>query len=233
MTIIRDPVDQLLSTINYFNDLSRQKQFIFENIKNEELIIELGSNKTKFWENYCRLRNSVSYDLGYVKCAESYKGSKEELLRRIQNDFDIVLVREFFNEGLILLKKLLNLNYEDIVCLAVNQSIRKTNQNELNWAKSVIENVSNADLIIYNFYLEKYKKLAIIFKNEVDKLKKMNEKYTEKCTDGRTIRNFYDKVEYNSFVLKKNLPQDLNLTCSLLVSNEVEISRYIDKELNF
>ena len=229
LTIIRNPIDQFISQINYRNDLYTQKKIIFANIHNENFIKINSHNKS---QNLCNLRNSFSYDLGYVKCGDSYKGSKQELLKRVQRDFDLVLVSEYFEEGLILLKMLLNLEFEDIVCLEVNKGVRKSDRKEFDFVKTIISNISNADTIIYDFYVEKYKKLSVLLKDEVDELKRLNKVYTDKCTDGRKIKFYYSNSQFNSYVLKQNLSKDLNELCSVLVSNQKEIGYYIENRLN-
>ncbi|RNA36815.1 monocarboxylate transporter 2 [Brachionus plicatilis] len=187
-----------MSSINYFRDLKNERKYVFDNIKNETMMKTLANRKSI----YCLLRNSASYDLGLVNCAESYTGSEQSLINRFKNEFDFVILTEYFNEGLILLKKMLNLSYKDIVCLSVNQGTKKVDEKDRQWAESVIEEVSNADVILYNYYLKKYKKLKHLLNDELGELKRQIELYQNECTDGRQEKYFYGNVPFlNNFIL--------------------------------
>lgn len=226
MTILRNPVDQLLSSINYFSGLRGQKENIINNIRNESLMKEMAKKDQVF----CLLKNSASYDLGIVECAESYKGSEKSLVNRFTKEFDFVILTEFFNEGLVLLKNMLNLSYRDIVCLSVNQGTKKKSQKDRQWAESIIGNVSNADVILYNYYLKKYQKISVLIKNEVDKLKKEVELYQNKCTDGREEKYFYGDVPSVGYSLRKNLTDEFKDFCWKLTITELNFLSYINKK---
>ncbi|CAF0802503.1 unnamed protein product [Brachionus calyciflorus] len=226
MTILRNPVDQLVSSINYFPSLKNASELLINNIENETFVQELGKDD----RIYCLLRNSASYELGLVDCGEPYKGSKENLIERFKQDFDFVILTEYFNEGLILLKSLLNLSYRDIVCLSVNQGTKKKETKDRQWAESIIKKVSNADVILYNYYKKKYEKIAIWLKDEVNELKKQIELYENKCTDGREQKYAYKNVPFVGYTLKKNLTDDLNNYCWKLTIPELDFLDYINKK---
>ncbi|CAF0849277.1 unnamed protein product [Brachionus calyciflorus] len=226
MTILRNPADQLVSSINYFMRLQDDREEIIRNIQNEKKIQSLGKKD----RIYCLLRNSASYDLGLVDCAESYQGSEQNLIERFKQDVDFVILTEFFNEGLILLKSLLNLSYRDIVCLSVNQGTKKKETKDRQWAESIIKKVSNADVILYNYYLKKYQTIAILLKDEVNELKKQIQFYENKCTDGREQKYAYKDVPFVGYTLKKNLTDDLNNYCWKLTIPELDFLDYINEK---
>ncbi|RNA07016.1 galactosylceramide sulfotransferase-like [Brachionus plicatilis] len=155
----------------------------------------------------------LSFELGYVECGEAYKGSEQSLLERFKNDFDFVFLTEYFNEGLILLKKLLNLSYDDIVCLVLNQGSKEVDPVDRHWAHKIIKNLSDADLIFYDYYLKKYRLLSVLLKDEVNELKKLNQLYQNKCTMGRKEQLFYSMIPYVGFSLRKNLTGELKDFC--------------------
>ncbi|RNA06056.1 Galactosylceramide sulfotransferase [Brachionus plicatilis] len=208
MTILRNPADQLLSSIYYFSSLKDQKKNIFQNIQNESAMKSLGKKNRVF----CLLKNSASYDLGYVGCAESYTHSEKSLIELFKEEFDLVILTE------------------DIVCLSVNQGTKRSEPKDRQWAESVISRVSNADLILYNYYLEKYKILSKLLKNELQNLKRLNELYQNKCTDGRQKKFFYANVPYIGYALKTNLTAGYKDYCWKLTSTELEMIDYITKK---
>lgn len=228
ITILRNPVSQLLSSINYFKGLENRKDFIVKNIENEKLMKLMGKRS----KIYCLLGNSASYDLGLVNCAESYKGSEESLIENFKQQFDLVFLTEFFNEGLILLKRYLNLTYRDIVCLSVNQGIKRKKPKDVQWAQSIVGKVSNADLILYNYFLKKYQNISLILKDEVNELKKQINLYENKCTNGREEKYFYANVPFVGYQLKKNLTDNLKNFCWKLTITELNFLDYIKKKSN-
>lgn len=226
MTILRNPADQLLSSINYFSRLKKEKENIMKNIENESAMKSLGKKA----EIFCLLKNSASYDLGYVECAESYKNSAENLIERFKKDFDLVILTEYFNEGLILLKNILNLSYKDIVCLSVNQGTKRPEPADRLWAESVANKVSKADLLLYNYYRQKYRILSKLMREDLEKLNRLREFYQNKCTNGREKKLFYGDVPYIGYALKKSLKGEYKDFCWKLTSTELEMIDYITKK---
>ena len=213
ITILRNPADQILSTINYCTNLKEKKKSIFNNINNETFFKLLDQKNTCS----CILRNSVAFDFGIVNCSEKYYGSKNELIKRFEETFDFVLLTEYFNEGLILLKKFLKLSFKEIVHLELNRGIEKIFTEEKIWAQSVISNVSNADVILYDYYLQIYKKISKSLKKEVTELEKKNIFYEKLCFKRQKIyKNSFNNFHFK-FVLKRNLTIKQKEFCNILI----------------
>ncbi|RNA23603.1 galactosylceramide sulfotransferase-like [Brachionus plicatilis] len=135
VTIIRDPVKQFLSSLNYDPPRTKIKELYFKSFYNKTF-----TNQTINFDlsEACFTRNLMSYDLGLVECDGYYEGSKKQLLKDFQQDFDLVLLAEYFNEGMVLLKKFLNLSYDDIVCLSVNEGTASPTQEQRLMAQEII-----------------------------------------------------------------------------------------------
>ncbi|RNA39075.1 galactosylceramide sulfotransferase-like [Brachionus plicatilis] len=159
ITIIRDPVKQFLSSLNYNPIKAKMKELHFRSIYNKTLTVQ--TNFTNY-SKVCFTRNLMSYDLGLVKCGDYYKGSKKQLLKEFQQDFDLVLLTEYFNEGMVLLKKFLNLSFQDIVCLTVNEGTFAPIEQQRLLAQEIIPKQSNADYILF------YQKLAPLLREEIN-----------------------------------------------------------------
>ena len=220
ITILRKPADQLLSLLNYM--FYNEKDFIVKNIRNSSLLNSLCKQSI----HYCLIRNSVSHDLGYVKAGYSYKGSKADLINKFNKDYDFVLLKEYFNEGLILLKKILDLSYEDIVCLQVNKGTKNVTVLEKEWAERIVKEVSEADVVLYNHYFEIYKNIAEQLKEEVKELERLNSIYKDKCTVGRG-QEFYRSHLLLGYKLRENLTSDLKDICWKLIEKGPQFVVYI------
>ena len=163
------------------------------------------------------MRNSVAFDFGIVNCTEIYHGSEYELIKRFKETFDFVILTEFLNEGLIMLKKIFDLSYEDIVNLQLNKGIKKNLTEKEISAEKVFSKVSNADEILYNYYFKFYKNLSKSLKKEVTALKKKNDFYEQLCFDQqKEYKNSFNNY-FLKFIMKKSLTNEQKKICSILI----------------
>lgn len=222
ITILRNPVSQFLSGLNYYPDEISNFPNFFKNYQKN--MLKSYPKKSKY---NCWTRNLMSYDLGIVTCGGKFEVSKRQLLEKVYKDFDIVLLTEYFNEGMILLKKTFGLQYEDVVSFKINEGFRSPTEKQRNLVEKIIRKESKADMILYEFYKNFYEKIRPKLESEVKILERLNKEYINKCIEKREKQYFFDKIPIKGFVLKNNTDKGLNEKCHLLTMTDENIRKFI------
>ena len=148
ITILRHPVSQFESAFAYYKvakilglkDDSNPIQTFFGNAK--------ALARRLKWRDKL-LKNPSIFDLGL-----DWKYFQNRTVRRyikfIEDEFDLVLISEYFDESLILLKHLFCWDFEDILYL--KQKVRARRASLSDEIKAKILSWSQADLLFYNHF---------------------------------------------------------------------------------
>ncbi|XP_014663917.1 PREDICTED: galactose-3-O-sulfotransferase 3-like [Priapulus caudatus] len=108
VAILREPYAQFWSTMNYFHGFQESSPLHGQRIRKQGKVF-LGD--PDFYYEYLdySARHSIqmSHDLGLPARHRRNETEIAEFLRRTDEDFDLVLIREYFDESLVLLRRLL------------------------------------------------------------------------------------------------------------------------------
>ncbi|XP_072027109.1 galactose-3-O-sulfotransferase 2-like isoform X2 [Amphiura filiformis] len=199
VTILRDPVPQLESAFGYFEmakgmGLSK-KQEPFEIFMNNPL----HYYTTKDYNMKTRSRNGQLFDLGFdPKLANDTKAIRAKI-DTIDKEFDLVMITEYFDESLILLKKLLCWSFDDILYISNgirSQSHRNTITDDL---KKKIRLWNAGDVLLYNHFNEtfwrKVKEYGSDFKTDLEKFRLLDTEVFNKCIDKDKVNTKDKRVD--------------------------------------
>ncbi|XP_030828193.1 galactosylceramide sulfotransferase-like [Strongylocentrotus purpuratus] len=150
VTIIRDPVTQLESAFGYFemgNHLKIVSKNPFETFMSQPQ--KYYAMKTYFWT---RSRNGQIYDLGFDHENDENVAKIQEKIDKLSKEIDLVMITEYFEESLILLRKLMCWDYSDI--LYISNGIRsKSHRFAVNQdMANKIRAWSAADVMLYEHF---------------------------------------------------------------------------------
>jgi galactose-3-O-sulfotransferase 2 len=128
ITILREPLSQLVSAFQYFpaNIFQTNGHRNDKNLESFENFIENSipsGEKVVIREN---THNPMAFDLGLSGLYRDK--SEKELADWLVDYYDLVMITEHFDESLILLKELLSLEFSDIAYLKSNENGKKTFQ---------------------------------------------------------------------------------------------------------
>ncbi|XP_070567029.1 galactosylceramide sulfotransferase-like [Ptychodera flava] len=148
--------------------------------------------------------NDLSRRLGV--CAKSRKELTDKI-RQLDKELDLVLLTEYYDESLILLKKMMCWEYEDIVYYPL-----KVNKNPLppitGKMKSIIDKISIADMQLYNHFnktlWEKVKNYDGDFEADLTEFHNIKKRITEKC-DSEPISDYCNLFYMDTFPMTKLL----------------------------
>ncbi|XP_070567028.1 galactosylceramide sulfotransferase-like [Ptychodera flava] len=148
--------------------------------------------------------NDLSRRLGV--CAKNCEELPDKI-RQLENELDLVLLTEYYDESLILLKKLMCWEFEDIVYYPL-----KVNKNPLppitGKMKSIIDNISIVDMHLYNHFnkslWEKVENYDGNFEEDLAEFRHIKKTITEKC-ENEPLSDNCNLFYMNTFPMAKLL----------------------------
>lgn len=187
ITILRNPVEMFESMYSYYN-LEKYYRFKFDwfNLKNHTRLPSFSSR----YANKFGL-NQMFFDLGF-DLSHSKTHNYQSYIDYLNSIFDLVLIEDFMDESLILLKNLLCWSIDDVITFKVNARIKKKEIGDL--AVERIRKLNHADVMLYNFFLKK-------FKQKISELQ--TETLTKDIQELRTKRKFWFDQCVNKIETKK------------------------------
>ena len=165
-TSIRDPLAVFRSSMNFFNreEMVNSCQFacweepyrslLGKSPKNTTVGEVLESMPEKFnfdLPQFFRLSNMQSFELGLSHAKMNDSEYVAEQLIKLEKQFDLVILAEYFIEGVVFLKHLLCCEYEDL--FVPNKNMKEYQKPELTEEQmEIFKNFHQADLQMYEFF---------------------------------------------------------------------------------
>ncbi|XP_077992200.1 galactosylceramide sulfotransferase-like [Glandiceps talaboti] len=218
VTILRYPVSQFESTFGFMR-FGTRKPLVQDRGQQDALEVFL-SNPSKYYEQerpYFRtlLKNRQIFDVGLDTPDMSNETKIQEVIQMAEEEFDLVMISEYFDESLILLKKLLCWSFEDILYLPQNKRQQNLKYELSDWKKERILEWNAADYELYNrmnaTFWRKVKEYGPLFKYDLAKFRDMLAGVRAECLDEGHYKVTY-RARRNDTMLKGNATQ----RCSFL-----------------
>eukprot|EP00794_Sanderia_malayensis_P006339 gene6339-7065_t len=233
LTILRDPVTQFESTFSYMtldkilgmdNSSDPLEKFFIDPqsvLVNYVLTQDLRINSDRLK----LIRNGMFYDLGLESRDFDNKNRIREAIKHLDAEFDFVMIKEYFDESLVLLKRLLCLELDDLVYFNLNERYRK--RNITNKLKSKIRRWSYADVQLYNHYNKTFWKvlnsMGQDFWDDVKLLRYKNKIMAEVCLrKGIYTSSKTDSADVRLLKLRKDVPFVARAMCERMTRDEVK-----------
>ncbi|RWS05272.1 galactosylceramide sulfotransferase-like protein, partial [Dinothrombium tinctorium] len=228
LTIVRHPVPLFESMVNYFG----LEKFFHMKLR---FLGKSSRVSSKAWKSryYGKLGlNQMLFDFGinstHLSESTVHIETVKKHIKKLDRVFDLVMVAEYMDESLILLKNLLCWEMDDIVALKVNARTKK--QELSKEAKEQIKALNWPDLMLY-VYFEKKLKLQIMqfgedaMKKEIVQLKKRVQFWYDFCVEKEYQRSVYGNKVFS--FKGKNLN---HTTCYFLTTPELTLTEFIRKK---
>ncbi|KAL4230141.1 Galactose-3-O-sulfotransferase 3 [Mactra antiquata] len=210
--IVREPFDQFISSAFYYK--FKYHYPYLDRLSNDTFILDLIREPQKY-ESTTMIEsmtfNSMSYDFGFsfasVKNAEKLKDEAfENFLNKTQDNFDLVMVMEKFDESLILMRRKLNWSLRDILYLKNNEFKPKFNKS----VTMTTPHISAKDMALFKKRNRFDYKLYDFFRQ------RLNEQLSRE-------QNLHEEVKYFRMVLK-----DLQTFCfsNLMKIRSINVTEY-------
>ncbi|ESO98411.1 hypothetical protein LOTGIDRAFT_74633, partial [Lottia gigantea] len=154
VTILREPFDQFTSGFMFYRDVFPVSYLI--RIPGSSPISTYLENQQKYEPKRLTdsfTNNRMSVDLGIKRKTLSNKTLINEFVKNISNDFDLVLIAEYYDESMVLLKRTLNWNLEDVFYMSSNIfSNYKNNFNVTALDRERFRQWAKADYALYQHF---------------------------------------------------------------------------------
>lgn len=238
ITILRDPVRQFESTFSYmtFGEIlgivneSDPLAAFFRNPR-EVLLNYLLTQDLRINSDRLKLiRNGMFYDLGLESKDFENNEKINETIRQLHKEFHLVMITEYFDESLILLKRLLCWDFSDMIHFHLNQ--RTKSHEKINISKELEQKIkewSKADSLLYEhfkkvFYRKIQEQPQGFFK-EVRELRQKKNEIKEKCLEPTNVtRKGYDT---RGLRIRDNITTTLRPLCEKMSWSEIKYLRYL------
>ncbi|GFO48916.1 galactose-3-o-sulfotransferase 3 [Plakobranchus ocellatus] len=212
VTIIREPMKHAISALRFYSLVYPQKNYLAGVSKHPDDPIGgfllhpedfFPGSKRVCAEPNSYITNRMSFDLGFD--THSFTSSKtnrtkmQVFLNQIERDFDIVLISDYFDESMVLLRRLLGWKIQDIIYLKINSAQIKQHSvwarvPELNSTAFLkFRHCNKLDYELYEYFLpafiDKTNKQPY-FKEEVTFFKKVQKQVGDFCSQAKINETF-------------------------------------------
>ena len=222
ITILRNPVEQFTSHF-YYSRFDKQFQKTLVEISKVSLkvrIILTNGTKLNWYFNFHSFLQT-SFKLGIFNRVYQYQGgnttdTKERVLKKIEeldHLYDYVLIQDYMEESLILMRDLLCWKNEDIMLFTLNKRKTKSYEKHNSLNSSLVQNLKllqYADVMLYDHFLSKHRKAVIKYGTakmaiEVAKFKAKKAELLRSCVAEKT-----DSLDQQKFPSNVYWRRDLN-----------------------
>lgn len=153
VAIVRDPINVFISGVNYY---SQYLPYLRQTPGNKlRSLIEHPEKYDK--SNFSYTKNVIARDFGFNKVLNDSAIAKR--LTELDNWFTIVLVAEYFDESLVLMRRYLNWRMSDILYMPINVREKKNGWSVLDLNETHILKIqerNKLDFSIYKFFYERF-----------------------------------------------------------------------------
>ena len=178
------------------------------------------------------LRNPQLFDLGFEQSFSENESYIRETVARISKKFNLVLIMEYFDESLVLLKRKMCWSLEDIVYFKLNKQTG-TNEHWILGVRSKIMQWVRADVLLYEHFnrslWNEIRNEGPSFWDDVALLRKRNAELSKVCLRKGV---FIDRPYKGSTAviyghsLKANISVLLKRSCKRMVRSEMKYIKY-------
>ena len=225
VTILRNPVDQFESVFNY---VGFGEVYGFGNDSTESITSFLRNGIA--FQNITDSRSSVlarnpmMYDLGLDYQYYQNVTAVQEYIAFLEKEFDLVMIMEYFEESMVLMKRLLCWEFHDILHVKTNERQEKERAEMGNNLKENIKRWNKADMLLYEHFNKTFwwqvKMEGEGFYDDLKTFRQMNQKMNHICFNGTTLQQVYAGKFVKAPALNHNLPTKTKEKCERMTRQE-------------
>lgn len=230
LTILREPVSNVLSAVNYFGLTDGYIQ---------RLLMETNTSVFKYLPRYepknvylSFTNNRQLFDLGFPpwKIPRNMIYVRQ-FIRELENNFQFVMIMEYFDESLIIVKRLLNWTFKDILYIPQNKGREKLVADLTDIDRADIFNWNRGDGVLYSHFLRRLlkeiNKRGPGLKDEVSVFRRILRKVWDFCDlDEQDVSLTIDRTPWDpGFMYRYD-------ECGLLRLNELQYLERLYKYAN-
>ena len=190
ITILRNPLDRFKSAWLFYGYTRRTGVSSAEGPLNKFLrspnaLEEIRKRllKTNVYRIYNHISNSNLFDMGLEQENLQNATLVKRYMDKMEEEFDLVMIADYFDESLILLKRLLCWEFEDIVYVKLRVKKKKLEFNEK--VKRNILTWNHADVTLFDHFNKTFWRKVLqegpSFYEDLEAFRKINQDYQTMC----------------------------------------------------
>ncbi|KFQ24559.1 Galactose-3-O-sulfotransferase 2, partial [Mesitornis unicolor] len=153
-SILRNPIPQLESSYIYYKD--DVPAFRISKDVNEYLASPMKYYHSEAYKQNIYARNIMWFDFGYNNNAEDNKKYVQAVLKEIEQNFHLILIADYFDESMILLKHALCWDLDDVIYFKLNSRSQDTVQTLTPESKERIKVWCSLDWKLYQHFNQSF-----------------------------------------------------------------------------
>ncbi|XP_035755890.1 galactose-3-O-sulfotransferase 2 [Egretta garzetta] len=242
-SILRNPIHLLESSYVYYKDYA--PAFKISKDVNEYLASPMKYYYPEDYEQNIYARNIMWFDFGYNNNAKDNEKYIQAVLKKIEQNFHLILIADYFDESMILLKHALCWDLDDVIYFKLNSRSKDTVQTLTPKSKEQIKVWCSLDWKLYlHFNQSFWRRIKETIgleelKEEVNHLRMRQKELMETCLlDQKAVGK--DDIKNKALlpfqfrstnILGYNLKEDLDnrtlRTCQKMVIPELQYMSYL------
>ncbi|XP_029200479.2 galactose-3-O-sulfotransferase 2-like isoform X1 [Acropora millepora] len=230
VTILREPREHFECIFNFF-----KLQRYFDDLRNFSNPLEVFLHNPEFHLAKLHvnvtgplnlLKNPMLFELGLDTEHQKEFAVVRNYIRFLQQEFDLVMLMEYFDESLVLLKRRFCWTIKDILYFKLNERRNKDKQNISKYSKERIQEWNFGDVLLYNVFnrtlWEMIRREGPGFFKDLELFRKAKETMTKACLrEGNFLTRPYSGRFVKGYELKRNISSELDGTCNKMIMNEI------------
>ncbi|XP_065667278.1 galactose-3-O-sulfotransferase 2 isoform X1 [Hydra vulgaris] len=241
ITIVRNPITQFESSFSYMTfdkilGMQNSTDPLEEFFKNPEQVLvnyvltqdlRINSDRLKL------IRNGMFYDLGLE--SKDFKNQKKirSSIEKLDSQFDLVMITEYFEESLVLLKRLMCWEIDDVVFFRLKQRSTELKRTISKSLQKKIMQWSQADVQLYKHFNRTFwtalKNIGKDFWDEVNLLKAKNKVMSDLCLQqmNQVSSELFQTVQTKQYKLRTNIPYSTREMCKRMTWDEIKYVKHL------
>ena len=224
ISILRDPISQFESAFVFFGHYKKSKQSVDFQIE-------------KWLRNPKNQGGSTVYsqivDLGMDIKNLRNKSEVKRYIQKLSQDFDLMLITEYFDESLLLLRKLMCWSFSHIIY--IKQNARSKGSSKLSESiKKKLREWNTADLMLYQHFnktfWEKIEQYGPNFQRDLQYFRLRQSRVYKSCVADTVLQNIPRVNHRIDQRTNYKVKQKVTEHCTLLTDNTVVFQRLWERQ---
>ena len=240
VTILRNPVDQFESAFNYF----KLGKFVGSGVDPVDTLKKFLESPLSFYNKSFNpifrslARNPMMFDLGLSKKYFQNSTAVNEYIRFLDKEFDLIMIMDYFDESVVLMKRLLCWEIDDILYVKLNERLDKDKATSL--SEEVKENIrrwNKADVLLFNYFNAtfwvKVRMEGPGFYEDLSAFRQRKQEINELCLNkgkGNVKQRIYGKKFAKGYSTREDLTSSSKVFCKRFIRTEFDYHKDLRKK---
>lgn len=229
VTIIRSPVDNVESVFGFFQDQMPFEEWLGD-VNATDRLKTFYAEPTKYFKRdtdwYFRSKNHMFFDIGFDVNRAGEEAYVASAIQEMDKHFTLILLTDFFDESLILMKHLLCWDWDDIVYIKFKMRIEEAKAEVNPELSKKILDWNQADHQLYDYFNKTFWQRVEAFGQEKMNAELENFRAEQKAAETECIQA-YEPFKKKPWILGAKLRPHPTDKCKHLAWSETVYGEFL------